>query len=405
LPKLTLAYIIGTYPQLTTTFIDREIKALQRNGVDLRVLSIRRPSIRLSDDQKRLQRDVRYMFPIPWKELIRAHIWYGLRRKPLTYFATLFFLLSRAHPNIRARGKTLLHFVEGVYAAYLLRDTSCDHIHAHFIDRAAVVALIVSRLHGIPYSVTAHANDIYTNPILIHEKLSEAKFISTCTAYNKAYLSRTGKNGTDAKLHCIHHGLDFHEYQVDISKSEGDPLICAIGQLKEKKGFSYLIKACRILKDKGYEFRCQIIGAGPLQSALESLLRELSLEDRVVLRGMLPHEQVIEEYKKSTIFVLPCITGSDGDRDGIPNVILEAMAMKLPVVSTDHSGIPEVVVNGQNGLLVPPADEIALSEALAILLDDPDLRQRFGERGREMVTKNFDIHQNVKLLLSHFYSQ
>jgi glycosyltransferase involved in cell wall biosynthesis len=404
LPKLNLVYIIGTYPQVTTTFIDREINALQQKGVNVKVLSIRQPINPLSGEQSNLQRVVQYMLPISWKELFRGHIWYGLWRRPLTYFSTLFFLLSRTHPNIPARVKTLLHFGEGVYAAYLLRDVDCDHIHAHFIDRAAIVALVASRLHGVSYSVTAHAYDIYANPVLIREKLLEAKFIITCTGFNKHYLSKIGKSEIDQKLHCIYHGLDFQMYQAECPDPAGKPLITSVGQLREKKGFPYLLKACRILKDKGYEFECQIIGAGPLNGALESQLHALSLEDTVILRGMLPHPQVIEEYKKTTIFALPCITGSDGDRDGIPNVILEAMAMNLPVVSTDHSGIPEAVENGVTGFLVPPADEVALAEALATLLDNPDLRRGFGERGREAVTKKFDIDQNANILLSHFCS-
>jgi glycosyltransferase involved in cell wall biosynthesis len=172
-----------------------------------------------------------------------------------------------------------------------------------------------------------------------------------------------------------------------------------VGQLKEKKGFQYLLQACMILKSKDYMFNCQIIGEGNLRQELERQIHELSLENLVTLRGALPHESVIQEYQHSTLFVLPCITGSDGDRDGIPNVILEAMAMQLPVISTHHSGIPEVIKSGVNGLLVPPADVQSLADAIAQLLDNPSLRTQLGRRGRQTVTEQFNAMHNTGRLL------
>jgi glycosyltransferase involved in cell wall biosynthesis len=297
---------------------------------------------------------------------------------------------------------TFFHFAAGVYAAHFLRDQDYDQIHAHFIDRAATLALVASRLLDIPYSVTAHANDIYVNPILLHEKLGEAKFVATCTGYNQAHLARLGADSFGHKLRCIYHGLDVGNYQPASRVSSDKPMVIAVGQLKEKKGFAYLIEACHMLKERGYHFECQIVGEGPLRQDLEARIRQLFLQDTVTLCGALPHQDVIDKYKQSTIFVLPCIVGSDGDRDGIPNAVLEALAMQRPVVSTRHSGIPEVVEDGVNGLLVPPADAVALAEALANLLDDPERRQRLGERGRQTVIENFDVAQNVRRLLAEF---
>jgi glycosyltransferase involved in cell wall biosynthesis len=398
---LKLAYIIGTYPSLTTTFIDREINFLRQWGVDLQVISMRRPTGPLSAEQKASQPHVIYLLPVRTLHFVRAHLGFVVRR-PRVYFGTLFYLLRRPHLGLRSRLLTLLHFAAGVYAAYFLRDQAYDHIHAHFIDRAATLALVASRLLDIPYSVTAHASDIYVNPILLHEKLSEARFIATCTGYNQTYLAGLGTNGFGHKLRCIYHGLDVGNYQPASCPSPDKPILIAVGQLKEKKGFAYLLKACRILKDQGYHFACQIVGEGPLRQDLEVQIRQQSLQDTVTLCGALPHQEVIDKYKQSTIFVLPCIVGADGDRDGIPNVVLEALAMQLPVVSTRHSGIPEVVEDGVNGVLVPPADEVALAEALASLLDDPERRRRLGERGRQTVIENFDVAQNVRRLLAEF---
>jgi glycosyltransferase involved in cell wall biosynthesis len=395
--NFSLIYIIGTYPGLTTTFIDREIRALQQQGVQVRVMSIRKPHTMLSSDQNELQKITDYLIPASWLGFITAHFHFAIQ-KPSTYFATLLELVKSPHPNFTSRIKTILHFAEGVYAAKLISKNTYDHIHAHFVDRASTVALTASRLLNIPYSVTAHANDIYINPILLPLKLSQASFVATCTDYNRQHLQEiVHLNG---KLHCLYHGLDLETYVPTIDHSlDIIPTITSVGQLKEKKGFQYLLQACQILKSRDYIFNCQIIGEGNLRQELEQQIHELSLEKFVTLRGALPHESVIQEYQHSTLFVLPCITGSDGDRDGIPNVILEAMAMQLPVISTQHSGIPEVIKSGINGLLIPPADVQALADAIASLINDPFLRDRLGRFGRRTVTERFNSIHNTKRLL------
>ena len=395
--KFSLVYIIGTYPGLTTTFIDREIRALRRQGVQMHVVSIRKPHTILSFDQDELLKITSYLIPVSWLKFAATHLRFAFQ-KPTIYFGTLLELVRSPHPDFMTRLKTVLHFAEGVYAAGLISEHPCDHIHAHFVDRASTVALVASRLLNLPYSVTAHANDIYINPILLPLKLSKASFVATCTDYNRQHLQEvTHLNG---KLHCLYHGLDLETYPPSADHSmEIIPTITSVGQLKEKKGFQYLLQACLILKSKDYIFNCQIIGEGNLRSELERQIHELSLENFVTLRGALPHESVIQEYQHSTLFVLPCITGSDGDRDGIPNVILEAMAMQLPVVSTQHSGIPEVIKSGVNGLLVPPADAPSLANAIASLIDDPFLRTQLGRRGRQTVTRQFNAMDNAGRLL------
>lgn len=396
--NISLTYIIGTYPGLTTTFIDREIRALQQQEVRVRIISIRKPHTILSSDQTELQKITSYLIPTAWLKFVVAHLRFAFQ-KPNVYFGVLLELLNSPHPDFTARLKTFLHFATGVYAAQLISEQPCDHLHAHFVDRASTVALVAGRLLNIPYSVTAHANDIYLNPILLPLKLSHASFVATCTEYNRQHLQKViHLNG---KLHCLYHGLDLESYPPSAShEMDLIPTIISVGQLKEKKGFQYLLQACQILKSKDYVFNCQIIGEGNLRPELERQIHEFSLQDFVTLRGALPHESVIEEYQHSTLFVLPCITGSDGDRDGIPNVILEAMAMQLPVISTQHSGIPEVIKNGINGVLVPPADADKLAYAIATLIDDPFMRTRLGKFGRRTVMERFSSMQNARLLLN-----
>jgi glycosyltransferase involved in cell wall biosynthesis len=396
-----LTYIIGTYPGLTTTFIDREVTLLRKMGVQLRIVSIRKPWTQLSPQQEALRTGVRYLLPVDRQGLLNSQIHF-LFRRPGRYFGTLIYLLTRPHPSLKARGKTFLHFVEGVYAAYLLRREPGEHLHAHFIDRAATVALVASRLLNVPYSVTAHASDIYVSPVLLPEKLAGAKFVATCTGYNRDYLAKRGQNLFDHKLLCIYHGLETDRYQRTQFSNPARPIILSVGQLMERKGFPYLIEACKILRDRGVDFECRIIGDGPIRAALQAQIHQLGLEDRVTLCGSVSHQQVITEYEQATLFTLPAILGSDGDRDGIPNVILEALAMELPVVSTDHSGIPEVVEDGVNGLLVPQANAQALAAAVERLLSDPQMRQTFGRAGRQIVSERFDPQKNIHRLLEAF---
>lgn len=395
---LRLIYIIGTYPVLTTTFIDREITILRRLGVDLQVVALRRPDAEapLSSAQRELQRGVVYLLPVAWLALLASQLYFALLR-PRRFFATLAYLLSRAHPSQRSRLKTLLHFGEGVYAAYLLRERQFQELHAHFVDRAATVALVAARLLDKPYSLSIHAAaDIFVSPVLLREKLASARHAVTCTEFNRTHMANLVGAELSAKISRVYHGLELGHYSPAPAPTDGPPLIVAVGQLVERKGFTQLVGACHALKRRGYGFECQIVGRGPQRAELEALIGKLGLAGVVCLRGALRHEDVIALYRRATLFVLPCVRGSDGDLDGIPNVIAEAMAMGLPVLSTSVSAIPELVQSGVNGLLVPPGDEDALAAALATLIDDPALRAELGRNGRLSILAAFDVEWNVR---------
>lgn len=398
LRSLSLTYVIGSYPGLTKTFIDREIQTLRRWGVELQVLAIRRPSAEmpLSRDQRELQKDITYLLPIAWATLILAHL-YFLGRHPLRFFGTLAYLLTRPHPDVKTRILTALHFGEGVYTAYLLRERQFDELHAHFVDRAATIALVAGRLLGKPYSVSIHAGaDIYVKPVLVREKLLAARHVATCTRYNKAYVESIVGHDLSHKISHIHHGLDLTKYQPVQRTTSGSPLILSVGQLARRKGFAELIQACRCLKDRGYDFTCEIVGGGPQRVELERLIADLELAETVTLRGALSHEDVVEKYRCATLFVLACLKTVDGDRDGFPNVLAEAMAMQVPVISTDISAIPELLEDDVNGLMVLSEDVAALADAVARLLDDPALREELAIAGRRTVLERFDIERNVR---------
>lgn len=401
---MKIAYILASYPYLTTTFVDREILEVQHRGVDLVLVSMHKPApFEMRPEIKRLAEATNYLLPAPWPRLLQAHLRFILSQ-PRTYITTLVYMLSRRHDGFGAWIRTLFFFLVGVWAAKVLERQEINHIHAHFANRATAVAMVVSRMIGIPYSMFAHANDIYVSPIMLAEKMEGAKFVATCTGYNKAHLERLCDGHSTGKLHLIYHGLDLSRFDPTRQPSPNGrrPLLLAVGQLREKKGYPYLINACRLLQDRGYDFSCEIIGGGPEHSRLEALITDLHLEGTVILRGPLPHSEVLSTYAQATLFVLPCIMAKDGDRDGIPNVLLEAMAMQVPVVSTQLSGIPEVIEDGLTGLLVPSEDKDALAQAIARLLDNPDLRAALGREGRKRIEERFDIHKNIGRLVELF---
>lgn len=399
---LRLTYIHGRYPVLTETFIDREIQALLARGVDLRIVSIRRPGDDLSPTQRELSQRVEYLLPAPPVHVAVALLW-ALVRHFGTFLWTLAWLLSRDH-GAASRSRTALHFATGVYAAWRLRDRRGTHIHAHFVDRAATVALVASRLLGTTYSVTAHAREIYVNPALLRERIREAVFAVTCTEYNRRHLrAQLGKRAT-RRLVRLYHGMDLgRAREIGPGRVGRDTrFVLSVAQLWERKGLRYLVEACAQLRDRGTDVRCEIVGEGPQRDELQALIDRLGAGDRVVLTGALPFPEVVERYRRASVFVLPCIVTEEGDRDGIPNVILEAMASGLPVISTPVSGIPEVVRDRETGLAVPQRDAGAIAVAVEQLLGDPALATGMAERAAQLVRAEFDLDRNVDRLLEQF---
>lgn len=396
--QLSLVYIVGRYPLLTTTFIDREIQALRHAGVSLQVVAVRRPpaDMPFSAEQHSLQEGVIYMLPVKTGWLLLAALYFALLR-PLKFIGTLAFLLSRPHPGLKARMKTLLHFGQGVYTAYLLRSRHFDELHAHFIDRAATIALVASRLLGIPYSLSIHAGaDVFVHPVLVREKLSAARKVVTCTKYNKNYLEKLLGQDLSDKITCIPHGLDGSLYQPEGTDAGEKSLILAVGQLAERKGFAYLLEACRRLNGMGVPYECQIVGEGPQRQHLGELIERYGLSEQVQLTGALPHDQVLQKYRQAALLAMPCIQTINGDVDGIPNVLLEAMAMQVPVISTGISAIPELIQHEWNGLLVPQKDADALTSAILRLLEDRTLREVMAGRGRQSVLEKFNVETNIR---------
>jgi glycosyltransferase involved in cell wall biosynthesis len=287
----------------------------------------------------------------------------------------------------------------------ILSRSPADHLHAHFASTPTRVALFAHKLSGIPYTFTAHAKDIFAGDLeAFRVKLEGARAVVTCTQYNRDFLSKQYGPLCDGKLHCIYHGLDISQFKFSLSRRDeaGDPVILSVARLVEKKGLEDLIIAADILRRRGRTFKVEIIGSGPLRDPLKAHAQRLGLADRVSLVGAQAHDAVCLAYQRASVFVLPCVVASNGDRDGIPNVLLEAMASGVPVVSTPVSGIPELVASGVNGILVPQHDAMSLADAIERLLASRELSERLARAARTKLESSFSLEASADELLAIF---
>jgi glycosyltransferase involved in cell wall biosynthesis len=393
----SIAYLLKRYPRLSETFILHEILELERQGMALQVFSLLNPEEQLVHAEvASVRAPVRYL-PAgvrAIRPILGAHLAL-LRRAPGRYLAVAVTMAR----GLR-QGSDVKDFVRAGWLAGELERAGITHLHAHFAHNPAAVAHFVHLLTGMPYSVTAHAKDIYTSPPrLLGTRLRAARFVVTCTAYNAQHLASLVGLGAAARIHRIYHGIDLRLFTAGRDAPSPDrPTILAVGRLVEKKGFPYLIEAARLLVEQGYDFRVQIVGGGALRDSLQRQIAEAALEGSIELLEPRPQSELIALYRAATIVTLPSIVTDDGDRDGIPNVLVEAMRLGRPVVSTAVSGIPELVIDGETGLLVPPRDAAALACALGRLLDDGTLRQRLATGAMRHVLGHFDLASNIAQL-------
>jgi glycosyltransferase involved in cell wall biosynthesis len=274
---------------------------------------------------------------------------------------------------------------------HLLPGRKIVHFHAHFAHSPASVAMFASQLSGIPFSFTAHAKDIYTSdPRQLSEKIDSARFVVTCTEYNRNHLIKISGD-TATPIGRIYHGIDPSLFSEKNVKQPDPPYhILTVARLTAKKGLPTVFRALQILCDRGVQLQYTLIGDGDQRKKILSLIKKRKLDRVTRWLGTQPHEVVIEQYRQSDLFVLGCEVAPNGDRDGIPNVLLESMAMGVPVVATRVSAIPELVENGQTGLLVPPGSPRQMAEAIHRLLVEQKLRRNVIRAGRARVFQEFD---------------
>ncbi|MBI2875302.1 MAG: glycosyltransferase [Candidatus Tectomicrobia bacterium] len=399
---LRVAYVLKRYPRLSQTFVVNEMLELQRQGVEVTIVALKDSGEEVVHEKSRALQASIYYFPpasaIPLEGwALRHHE--GLSGEPR-------WLGLDALGGEETREEQVT-WIQAALVAPLLKKLGIDHLHAHFATRAATAASFMSRITGIPYSFTAHARDIYhesVNQKALAEKIERASFVITVSDFNRNYLEALIRSeGRSGQIIRLYIGMDLVQLRPVGGEWEPD-LLVSVGRLVQKKGLDYLIEACRILKEKGRRFRCLIIGEGEERAALEGQVAQASLQEEVSLMGARPHPEVIRTIQRAAAFVLPCVVGEDGDRDGLPTVLLEAMALGTPVISTRIAGIPEMIAHGQTGLLVEERDPVALAQAVEELLASATLPGRLGESALEKVRREFDLAENVRRLKGYFLS-
>jgi len=386
--------ILKGYPRISETFISNEILLLEEQGLKLHILSMRQPRETFSHvSVGRIQAAVDYLpetFLTALPVLLPQNLM--LAAKQPRRFAAAFRMAFRRFLRTR-KSATFKHlFQAGYLVNKLLPGSNITHFHAHFAHSPTSVAFFSSLLSGIPFSFTAHAKDIYTtDPVQLREKMTHARFVVTCTEYNRRHLTRLSGGAAPAVFR-IYHGIDLSLFSSQPTGIQPSPpyRILTVARMTAKKGLSTIFKALGILRDRGIEFHHTLIGEGEERDNLLKLVRNLGLESYCQWMGTRPHDAVIRQYQQSDVFVLGCEIAANGDRDGIANVCVESMAMGVPVVATRISAIPELIENGKTGLLVDPADPEALAEAMIQALTNADLRQEMIAAARNRVVRDFN---------------
>lgn len=420
-----VAYVLKAFGRTSETFISNEIRLLEQLGVPLRIFSLKTlKDQRLHGSVRAIESPVCYLpetaelNEMSFAQWLRRH-WPLFRKahariarcRTMAYVTTLaealWMCVAYRESAFAAPRKVFLkEFLQAGYVAdLLLDDPETTHLHAHFCHGVTTVTMFASCMCGKPFSFTAHAKDIYVPELnpgqLLQRKLRRAEFAVTCTGANKTHLDAKHVRGGE-HVKAIYHGLDTGLFTPQVAKP-AKPRILSVGRFVEKKGFTYLVDACAILRERGYEFECLIVGgADSYKVRVEQAVADHRLEGVVKLLSSVTQEELRDIYATSTTFALPCQMLDNGDRDGIPNVLAEAMAMQLPVVSTDISGIPEIVRTGENGLLVPPKDATALADALGSILESDALRLKLGRNARRTILDVFDSRKNTQDLAALF---
>jgi glycosyltransferase involved in cell wall biosynthesis len=401
-----VAFVLKGYPRLSETFIAQEILELERLGLDILIVSLRHPTDgRTHPVHDEIRAPVlylpEYLHQGPVRLLRawwRARTWATYRDTRRTWLRDLWRDFSAS--RIRRFGQAL------VLAAELPADVG--RIHAHFLHTPASVARYAAMLRGMAWTGSAHAKDIWTTPEWeLREKLAACEWLVTCTATNCAHLSTLAPEG---RVELVYHGLDLGRFPrappgrggTHTGASGGTPVtVLSVGRLVEKKGTDVLLDALAQLP-AGLEWRLVHVGGGPLDGDLRRRAQSLGIAGRVEWRGPMTQTELLDEYRAADIFALASRIAHDGDRDGLPNVLMEAQAQGLPCVATEVSAIHELIDSGVTGLLVPPESPPALSAALLELIASPELRRKYGEAGRQRVEAGFGMHVSIARLARKF---
>ena len=385
-------------------WVGNELRVVTGKGVPVVLHALERPAQVYFDspDIARLDAATRVLYPLPLLSALMDFL-AGPARFRGRFFAALWNALAGRRESLRVRLTGLWHFLVACHWANQVRDEPVSHVHAQWTHSACTVAYYGAWLLGRPFSFTGHAADLFRERAALEDKISRADFIVCISEFHRQFYIEHG--AASEKLFLAYCGIDTTHFSPVLRERPADaPFhILSSGRLVEKKGFEILIRACALLAARGLDFRCTIGGDGPLEARLRAAIREAGLEDRVTVTGApLKQEELPDFMRQGDAYCLACVWASDNDVDGLPQMLMEAMACGLPAVSTRLVGIPDLVKDGESGLLVPSGDAEALADALARLAIDPDISARLAAAGRARVQAAFDLSTCLDPLVERF---
>ncbi len=405
---LKVAYLLLCFPYLTETFVAEEIESIRSRNIDVRIISLLSP--RSGPVQPLSQKLLQYTSYAPgvmswaiWKAQLHF-----LLRSPRLYLSLLATLLRQPYPRhpLTLFLKRVVIFFKATSTAQILENSETQLLHTHFAWLSGAATWICARLLSMPFTVTVHSYDIYHKNDLLRLVSREAAHVIAISEFNREQVAALGTCPAKC-ISVIHCGVDLTKFQERPGRQMEEPAcgplkILSVGALVGKKGHRHLISACHLLRKNGLDFICTIIGDGPDRPVLGEQIRAYGLEGQVKLLGVRPHPEIIAAYPHHDLFVLACTVTPEGDRDGIPVVLMEAGKVGLPLISTPVSGIPELVRHEQTGWLVQPDNPTALADAIAALAADPSLRARLGQNARDLVEAQFSIETSTLQLAALF---
>lgn len=395
-----IAYVLKKYPRLSETFILNEILGVEAVGIDVDIHSLRTPDdARFHADVSRVRGDVRYLPPFRAGTALDA-------LRSVAEFGDL-EPLSRAlafADRLPAEKRTGILF-QALHLASAIRTRGIDHCHVHFMTIAAQTTYLAHLFTGIPFSVTAHAKDVYRHTVdasLFAEIGAAATAVVTVCDANRAFIESRLTNGAPVRVERVYNGIPADAFRAAFDTAAIRPKprqVVAIGRLVEKKGFDVLLDAFAVLRDRGVDFNGVFVGDGDQRGALEVRCASLDLDDRVAFLGARTRDDTLRELAASRLLAAPCSIGADGNQDALPTVLIEALALGIPAVTTPVGGIPEIVSDGEEGTIVPPDDPAALADAIAVILDDDDRHRAMAQRARAKCDARFHRDRTIPALL------
>ncbi len=403
---LRLGYIIKMYPRVSETFILNEMLELERRGAKISIFSLKKPNEGIFHPQVALLKAKAHY--LEGFDVKKWGTWLGEVWDHLSGDSAGLWELIKEGLAEKDNYKIELA-MQAAWIAAKAKETGITHFHAHFASLPSTMAYYAYLISGIPFSFTAHAKDIFVYDMNEHhlaKKLAAAKFVVTVTNFNYRYLIENAPDVDPSTIKVIHNGIDLDRFKPVDTPSRDDDLILGVGRLVPKKGFATLLDACRILKDKGVRFKCLIVGDGPERENLLLKKAEIGLGDNdVEFTGAKTQDEVLDLMRRASLFCLPCTVDIDGNQDALPTVIIEALALGLPVISTSISGVPEMIDHEKSGVLVEPDKPGELSDWIERLLKSKELRSELAAAGRARAEDKFNLKNNVETMIGYYHDK